>query len=66
VKSDIIFSGDEIMMGLGGQELWIVLIIVMVLFGGSKVPQLMKGIGEGIRELRKGAEYDPETQKTGI
>jgi sec-independent protein translocase protein TatA len=41
------------MFGLGGNELLIVLIIVLILFGGAKVPQLMKGLGEGMREFRK-------------
>lgn len=40
------------MMGLGSQELLIIGVIIMVLFGGSKLSQLGKGLGEGIREFR--------------
>lgn len=52
------------MFGLGGNELLIVLVIVLVLFGGAKVPQLMRGMGEGMREFRKAThDGDPENQK---
>jgi len=48
------------MFGLGGQELWIVLLIVLVLFGGAKIPQMMRGLGEGMREFKKAAHEDEE------
>ncbi len=41
---------------LQGQELWIVLIVVLVLFGGKKIPELMRGVGKGVGELQKGLE----------
>lgn len=53
------------MFGLGGNELLIVLVIVLVLFGGAKVPQLMRGLGEGMREFRKAThDGDPENKDT--
>ena len=36
---------------LGTQEIVIILIIVLLLFGGRKIPELMKGLGKGIREF---------------
>lgn len=42
------------MFGIGIQELLIVLVIVLLLFGGKQLPELSKSIGEAIRELRKG------------
>lgn len=45
---------------LGGQEMIILLVIVLVLFGGSKVPQLMKGMGEGLKEFKKATKDDDE------
>ncbi len=48
------------MFGLGGNELMIVLVLVLVLFGGSKVPQLMKGMGEGMKEFKKATKDDDE------
>ena len=48
------------MLGLGSNELLIVLVLVLVLFGGSKVPQLMKGLGEGMREFKKATKDEEE------
>lgn len=56
-------------MSFGGNEMMIVLLIVLVLFGGAKIPQLMKGVGEGMRELKKAQREDPEppfTSSTGV
>lgn len=39
-------------MGIGTTELLVILVIVMILFGGSKLPQLGKGLGEGVRSFR--------------
>ncbi len=41
---------------LGAPELIIILVIIMVLFGAKKIPGLMKGIGNGIREFKKASE----------
>ncbi len=38
---------------IGGQELAIILVIVVLLFGASKIPQLMRSLGEGVREFRR-------------
>ncbi len=43
------------MFGLPGGSEWIViLIIVLILFGGKKIPELMRGVGKGVGELQKG------------
>ena len=42
-------------MGLGGISLWqllIILLIVVVIFGGRKIPEIFKGVGDGIREFK--------------
>ena len=36
---------------LGGSELTIILVVVLLLFGGKKIPELMRGLGRGIREF---------------
>ncbi len=38
--------------GLGGSEMIIVLVIVLLLFGGKKIPELMKGLGKGVKEFK--------------
>ena len=42
------------MFGLGMGELLVILVIVIVIFGASKLPQLGKGLGEGISNFREG------------
>ena len=46
------------MAGLGAPELIIVLVIVLVIFGGAKLPKLAKSLGEAQREFKKGSEDD--------
>ncbi len=38
--------------GLGASELIIILIVVLLLFGGRKIPELMKGLGKGIKDFK--------------
>ncbi len=47
---------DYLALGLGPQELLIIGGIVLLLFGGSKIPQLMKGFGQGVGEFKKGLD----------
>lgn len=47
---------------VGGWQLVIILVVVLILFGGKKIPELMKGLGEGIREFNKAkSEKDDES-----
>lgn len=41
-------------MNLGMVEIIIIAIVVLVLFGGKKLPELMHGVGKGIRDFKKG------------
>lgn len=49
------------MFGLGMPELLIILVIVVIIFGASKLPQIGAGIGKGIRNFRKNIRGDEET-----
>lgn len=42
--------------GLGTTELIIIAVVLLILFGGKKLPELGKGIGEAIKEFRKAAK----------
>lgn len=48
--------------GIGATELIVIALILLVLFGGKKLPELGRGIGEAIREL-KGATSDKDDKK---
>ncbi|MES2591550.1 MAG: twin-arginine translocase TatA/TatE family subunit [Bacteroidota bacterium] len=39
-------------LGLGGTEVIVILVIVLLLFGGKKIPELMKGLGRGIKDFK--------------
>jgi sec-independent protein translocase protein TatA len=39
--------------GIGAQELLLILLVVLLLFGAKKIPELAQGLGKGIREFRK-------------
>lgn len=60
--SSAIFAG---IMGLGAPELIVILIILLVLFGGSKLPALAKGLGQSVKEFKKATkEEEAEEKKT--
>jgi len=57
-------------MNLGPTELIIVLVIILVLFGARKLPDLAKGLGEGIKEFKKAqkeisADSEPKREDGG-
>ena len=51
------------MFGLGPAELIIVLVIVFLLFGAKRIPELASGLGEGIRTFKKALNEDPNAPK---
>jgi sec-independent protein translocase protein TatA len=57
------------MFGLGTQELMLVLVIVIVLFGATKLPQIGSGVGQAIRNFKKSvseSEADDEKPKKKV
>ena len=43
---------------IGPLEIVLILLVVILLFGGRKIPELMKGIGQGLKEFRKAKDTD--------
>tara|TARA_Y100001933_G_C18591525_1_gene394094 strand:- start:260 stop:466 length:207 start_codon:yes stop_codon:yes gene_type:complete len=56
---------STLLFSLGGYEIIIILIIILLLFGGKKIPQLMKGLGQGIKEF-KSASNEPGTSTKDV
>ena len=48
------------MFGLGSTELIVIVVIIMLLFGGKKIPELMKGLGSGVKEFKKASTVDTD------
>ena len=62
------------MFGLGSQEIILILLVILVLFGAKKIPEMMAGLGKGIREFKKATKdvheeitkTDDEKDKTAV
>lgn len=52
MHTSIIIVG--ILGGIGTPELILIALVVLLLFGGSKIPELMKGVGKGVRGFKEG------------
>jgi sec-independent protein translocase protein TatA len=53
---------NMILLSLGLPEILLIVLIVLILFGGKKIPELMRGLGQGMKEFKKAArEDDPPT-----
>ncbi len=53
----------HIMSSIGATEIIIILAVVLLLFGGKKIPELMKGLGSGIKEFKNAAKDDQPAVK---
>lgn len=52
-----------LILGIGTQELLIICVIVLLLFGGKKIPELMKGLGKGVKNFKDGMNDVENTLK---
>ena len=57
---------SQLLFGLGMQEILIIAFVVLLLFGGKKIPELMKGLGKGVKSFKEGMnEVTDMTKESG-
>ncbi|MFP4487875.1 MAG: twin-arginine translocase TatA/TatE family subunit [Bacteroidales bacterium] len=47
----------------GPTEIILIVLVVVILFGGRKIPELMKGIGQGMKEFKKATKDEPQEEE---
>ena len=47
---------------IGGTEILLIVLLVLLLFGGTKIPELMRGLGKGVKSFRDGMEGKTDTE----
>lgn len=53
-----------LIFGLGGPEILLIALVVLLLFGGAKIPELMRGLGKGVKSFKDGMkDVDDEVKK---
>ncbi len=55
---------DVILIALGPMEIILIVVVVVLLFGGRKIPELMRGLGQGMKEFKKASNADSDDDKT--
>ena len=66
LTKNLIMNSILLFFGLGGYEVIIVLFVVLLLFGGKKIPELMRGMGKGIREFNNARATIESELKEGM
>jgi sec-independent protein translocase protein TatA len=56
---------QPMVFGLGGWEILIIALVILLIFGGAKIPELMKGLGKGIKNFKEGIKEGDEENKDG-
>ena len=51
---------------IGGPQIILIVIVVLLLFGGRKIPELMRGLGSGIKEFKKATQEEEEEDSSKI
>ncbi len=51
-----------LLMGLGTTEIILIVVVVLLLFGGKKIPELMRGLGKGIKEFKDSSKGIDSTE----
>ena len=56
--------GQILIFGLGAPEIILIAIVVLLLFGGKKIPELMKGLGKGVKSFKDGMNEIEDADKS--
>ena len=51
---ETLLLGILLFLGIGAQEILLIALVVLLLFGGKKIPELMRGLGKGIKSFKDG------------
>jgi sec-independent protein translocase protein TatA len=51
-----------VLFALGPTEIILIVLVVVLLFGGRKIPELMRGLGQGMKEFKKASKVDEEEE----
>lgn len=52
-----------ILCAIGATEIIMICVVILLIFGGKKIPELMKGVGQGVRQFKKGLNEDEPSEK---
>lgn len=50
-----------LIFGLGGWEILLIVLVILLFVGGSKIPELMKGLGKGVKSFKEGMKDEDKT-----
>jgi sec-independent protein translocase protein TatA len=56
-------TASHIFLAIGPWQIGIVVLVVLLLFGGKKIPELMRGLGSGIKEFKDASKEDEEIEE---
>ena len=57
---------NSLALGIQGYEWLMIALIILILFGGAKIPQLMRGVGRGMGELQKGLKEGKDAMDSAM
>lgn len=57
---------SSIFLAPGPWQIILIVVVVLLLFGGKKIPELMRGLGSGIKEFKDASKEDKETSKSDV
>lgn len=52
------------LIGIGAPEIILIIVVIVLLFGAKKIPELMRGLGSGLKEFKKAANDDGKKHET--